>query len=226
MGQGRMEGSKQKSATHWMVFIFSIIVGLVGMEHAVGEILQGDVVSDEMFIESWPDNELFRIMAGEPAMTIIPNMRMTGIIAVVMSLITGIWGVMFVDRKGGGYILILFSILLLFVGGGFGPPLIGIIVGAVATRINKPLKLWRRLLPASIRPLLARIWPWTLAASVLGFLTVFPGLILLGHFFGYDNSNIVPVLTLFNFVTLLGAIVCSYARDLIRMGEESQASAL
>jgi len=131
----------------------------------------------------------------------------------------------FVDRKGGGYILILLSVLLLLVGGGFGPPLIGIIVGAVATRINKPLKLWRWILPDGLRPLLARIWPWTLAASVLGFFMVFPGLILLGHFFGYDNADIVPVLTLFNFVTLFAAIVCGYARDLLRMGEENHASA-
>lgn len=224
MGRGSMR-IKPKNATHWMVLIFSVIVGLVGMEHAVGEILQGDVIVDEMFIESWPDNELFRIMAGEPAMTIIPNMRMTGIVAVLMSLITGIWGVMFVDRKGGGYILILLSILLLLVGGGFGPPLIGIIVGATATRINKPLKLWRRLLPDGVRPLLARIWPWTLAASVLGFFTVFPGLILLGYFFGYNNADIVPVLTLFNFATLLATIICGYAQDLLRMGEENQASA-
>ena len=163
-------------------------------------------------------------MAGEPAMTIIPNLRVTGIIAVLMSLITGIWGVMFVDRKGGGYILILLSVLLLLVGGGFGPPLIGIIVGAAATRINKPLKLWRRILPNGVRPLLARIWPWTLAASVLGFFTVFPGLILLGHFFGYDNANIVPLLTLFNFVTLFAAIISGYARDL-QTGEDNHASA-
>ncbi len=216
---------KPTSATHWMVFIFAIIVGLVGMEHAVGEILQGDVITDEMFIESWPDNELFRIMAGEPAMTIISNMRVTGIVAVLMSLITGIWGVVFVDRTGGGYILILLSVLLLLVGGGFGPPLIGIIVGAVATRINKPLKLWRRILPDGVRPLLARIWPWTLAASVLGFFTVFPGLILLGHFFGYNNADIVPVLTLFNFVMLFATIICGYASVLLQMGEENQASA-
>jgi hypothetical protein len=224
MGQ-RLGQIKPKSATHWMVFIFSIIVGLVGMEHAVGEILQGDVIPSGMFIESWPDNEHFRIMAGEPAMTIIPNMRVTGIIAVIMSLITGIWGVMFVDRKGGGYILILFSVLLLLVGGGFGPPLIGIIVGAVATRINKPLRMWRRLLPDGVRPMLSRIWPWTLAASVLGFFTVFPGLILLGHFFGYDNADIVPALTLFNFLMLLATIICGYARDLLQREEENQALA-
>jgi hypothetical protein len=222
MGQV-IERIKPKSATHWLVFIFSIIVGLVGMEHAIGEILQGDVIADEIIIESWPDNELFRIMAGEPAMTVIGNIRLTGIVAVLMSLITGIWGVVFVDRKGGGYILILLSVILLIVGGGFGPPLIGIIVGAVATRINKPLKLWSRLLPEGVRPLLARIWPWMLAASVLGFFTVVPGLVLLGHFFGYDNENIVPVLTLFNFVTLLGAIICGYARDLLNMNLESQA---
>ena len=79
---------KPQSATHWLVFIFSIVVCLVGIEHAVGEILQGDVIADEIIIESWPDNELFSIMAGEPAMTVIPNMRVTGIVAVVMSVIS------------------------------------------------------------------------------------------------------------------------------------------
>ncbi|MCK4472073.1 MAG: hypothetical protein KAW49_09845 [Anaerolineae bacterium] len=127
-----------RSATKVTVSTIGAIVGLMGIEHGIGEILQGNIAPDGMLISSWSGSELFHILAGEPAMTIIPNFLVTGILAILFSLIFLVWATMFVGRKHGGLILILLSIVMLLVGGGFGPPILGIIIGAAGTRINTP----------------------------------------------------------------------------------------
>jgi len=91
----------------------------------------------------------------------------TGIIAIVVSIIVIIWAIVFLERKNGGLVLILLSILQLLVGGGVAPLPIALISGVVATRINKPLKLWHRHLSVNSRRLLAKLWPWSLIALLV-----------------------------------------------------------
>ena len=66
-------------------------------------------------------------LGGEPALTIIPNLLITGIMAIGVSVAIAVWSVWFADRRHGGLVLIGLSIVLLLVGGGFGPPLIGVL---------------------------------------------------------------------------------------------------
>jgi hypothetical protein len=66
-------------------------------------------------------------------MTFIQNFRITGIFAMLVSLVVLAWAALFVQRKNGGRTLILLSILMLLVGGGFIPPLFGIIAGVIST---------------------------------------------------------------------------------------------
>ena len=49
--------------------------------------LQGNVAPEGIMILSWPDSEVFAILAGEPAMTIVPNLLITGILAILFSLL-------------------------------------------------------------------------------------------------------------------------------------------
>jgi hypothetical protein len=70
-------------------------------------------------------------MTGLPAMTLIPNFLITGIFAILVSLVVIAWATIFVRRKNGSVTLILLSILMLLVGGGFIPPLFGIIAGVI-----------------------------------------------------------------------------------------------
>jgi hypothetical protein len=72
-----------------------------------------------------------------PAMTVIPNFLVTGVVAIIFALIILVWAAAFVQRKNGGVVLILLSIVLLLVGGGFLPPALGIIAGAVGTRAKR-----------------------------------------------------------------------------------------
>src|SRR6266498_2748870 len=117
-----------RNATKVTVATFGALAGLAGLEHGIGETLQGNRAPDGMLIVSWPGSAFFRIVAGEPAMTIVPNMLVTGILAILVSLAFLMWVTMFVQRKHGGLVLILLSLVMLLVGGGFGPPLLGIIL--------------------------------------------------------------------------------------------------
>jgi hypothetical protein len=62
----------------------------------------------------------------------------------------------------GGLGLILLSIALLLFGGGFFPPLIGLVGGAAGTQINRSLSGQ----PGSVTHFAAKLWPWPLALLV------------------------------------------------------------
>jgi hypothetical protein len=104
-----------------------------GVLHGIGEVLQGSVAPNGIMIEAWP---ALRVVAGEPAMTLVPNFLLTGILAIVMGIIVTIWAAMFIEHKRGGLILILLSIAMLLVGGGLVPVLFGIAAGVIAAVLN------------------------------------------------------------------------------------------
>lgn len=125
-------------------------------------------------------------------MTVIPNFLITGILAVLVGLAVGIWSVAFIQGKRGGVVLILLSVLMLLVGGGIFPPLIGIIGGAVGTRINAPPKGGRVNRAGRF---LAGLWPWPLVAFLVWLL----GQWVIGYFFNeflQKNGVIIPVMVL------------------------------
>jgi hypothetical protein len=209
-----------RSATGLTVSTFGALAGLAGIEHGIGESLQGNVAPDGVMIESWPDSAAFDILSGEPAMTLVPNLLLTGILATLISLVFLVWATVFAHRKNGGLVLILLSVVMLLVGGGFGPPILGVIVGAAATRINAPPRWWRTHLSGGSRRFLAKLWPWFLVAGVVAWLALMPGTILLDLFFGVSALEfMVPVITfivLSAFGLLLLTIFAGFARDALR----------
>jgi hypothetical protein len=197
---------------------FGVIVGLAGLEHAIGEILQGRAVPPGLMFESWPDAESLRVMSGEPAMSLVPDLRLSGMLTVVLSVTTIVWSIAFLSKRHGGIVLMGLSTLLLLVGGGLAPPLMGLMVGGAATRIDRPLKRWSPRYPGSKRPLLARHWPALLVASVLGYLALLPGIPLASLFIEIENPAIVGVLALFSFATLILAVVGALMADSFASG--------
>lgn len=83
--------------------------------------------------QAWPS---LTVLGGEPAMTIIPNLLVTGILTIAVGVLLAVWAAKFISRKHSGLMLILFTIVLLLVGGGIIPPLIGIAAGIIATVFN------------------------------------------------------------------------------------------
>ncbi|MFX1284527.1 MAG: hypothetical protein ACFFB5_12780 [Promethearchaeota archaeon] len=200
------------------VSTFGTILGIAGLEHGVGEILQGNKTPESIFIQSWPNDELYEILNGEPAMTIIPNYLLTGILAILASIILIIWAILFIERKYGGFIFILLSFITMLVGGGLaGPILIGIIVGLAATRINSQFTWMNEHI--STRDHLSQIWKYSYVVSVLSWFSLWPGLIILGIFLKVTEPLIVIFLTLLSLGTLILTIFSSFVYDSLNIQE-------
>jgi hypothetical protein len=146
----------------------------------------------------------------EPAMTIIPSFQITGVLAVIFGIIVMVWSAFLIQKKQGGLVLILLCIPLLLFGGGIFPPLIGIIAGALGTRISKPLNPERSRLPGGLLRFLAVLWPWSLVLYVLWV----SGQWVIGYFFNdwlLANGYLIIVMVL---GTLLLTVVTAHAHDL------------
>jgi len=110
-----------------------LFAGIGGASHGPGEILQGNVVPTDFMIEAWPS---LTALGGEPAMTIVPNLIVTGVLTIVFGLLVAAWAGKYVETPLGGLLLILLSIVLLLVGGGIVPPFFGVAGGIVGALIN------------------------------------------------------------------------------------------
>ena len=202
-------------ASRVTVSTFGAIIGIAGIEHGVGEILQGNKAPEGFYIESWPDNPLYEILSGEPALTIIPNLFLTGILAIIASIVLIIWTVFFIERKYGPLIFLLLNFIGMLVGIGVaGPILIGIITGLVGTRINSQVTWMNE--HVSARDFLSKIWIYVYFVSVFSWFSLWPGLIILGLFVSVIDPLIVIVLALFSFVSFILTIVSSFAYDSVK----------
>ena len=184
------------SDTRVTVSTYSIILAIAGIEHGIGEILQGNNLPSSIMIQSWPDSDLYEILNGEPAMTIIPNFVIAGILTIIVSLLLIIWAIKFIQTKHGGTGVIFLSFLLLLVGGGLaGPLLIGITVSLASTRINSEFKWWREHVSVKIRTTLANTWIYSYIVSILFWFSLWPGLIIIGMFTKLEDPLIVILLS-------------------------------
>ena len=65
-------------------------------------------------------------------MTILPNFRITGIVAFILGVVTIFYSLTVVRKGSGGVVLILLSLALLLMCGGIVPPVIGVMGGVFA----------------------------------------------------------------------------------------------
>ncbi len=205
-----------KNATRVLVSTLGTIMGVAGIEHGVGEVLQGNVTPSGVMILSWPDAAFFRAVEGEPAMTIVPNLLVTGILAILFSSVFLVWVTIFIQRKNGGLILALISIPMLLFGGGIFPPILGIILGILGIWIHAPLTWWRAHLSSRLVEYLSKMWIWLFAANLIAWLLLFPGLSIIGYFSGASNPTVTIAIILFAFVSLLVTIISGFAYNIRR----------
>jgi hypothetical protein len=198
-----------RKATKTVATWFGVVAGVAGVEHGYFEILQGNIRPEGVMIASMGPpcvpEEIWN--ACEPAMTIIPNFLITGILAVILGLAILIWSVGFVQRERGGATLILLSIALLLFGGGIFPPVIGLVGGVAGTQINKPLTGE----PGKLTRWAAGVWPWPLVIFLVWVWGQFP----VGYFFN-DFLTSIMVLGIFLILTMLPlSVYTGYARDAV-----------
>jgi hypothetical protein len=156
-------------ATRVVASILGALVGLAGIDHGIFEILQGHIAPSSLLIAAIGPAQRFWSYGEETALTIIPSFLLSGILAVILGILVIVWAIGFIDRKHGAGILMLLSIALFLVGGGFAPIFMAVIASLTATRINKPLKFWRKVLPGGVRAFLGKIWLVVLVAFLLIF---------------------------------------------------------
>jgi hypothetical protein len=156
-------------ATRLVAATLGALVGLAGIDHGIFEFLQGPTQPEGLMIAAIDPDQRFWIYGEETALTIIPSFLISGILSVIFGVIVIVWSVGFIDRKHAAPVLMLLSIALFLVGGGFAPIFMALIASLAASRIHKPLKFWRAVLPVPLQKILGRIWKWVLVAFVVIF---------------------------------------------------------
>lgn len=202
-------------ATTTLSSTLGILAGIMGIEHGIGEVLEGYRPTESVFILSWPNSAFFEIMSGEPAMTVIPNYLVTGLLAIIFSCI---FLVLFVKSSHDGKAIIgllALLILMLLAGGGFGPPILGIIAVLIALKKNSPLRTWSKL-PSKLHNIFDILWPWSFGLCLVGWLMLFPGAALIAFFTGMDSAllMIIPILIAFAFIPI--TLLLGFSRDILK----------
>jgi hypothetical protein len=222
----RRETAQPMSATRIVASALGVLVGLAGIDHGFFEVLQGSVAPDGLMIDAIGPAQRFWEYGAETALTVVPNFLATGILAIIFGLLVTLWAAAFVHKKRGAGILMLLSIILFLVGGGFAPIFMSILASLTATQIDKPLTWWRRILPDGVQRFLSRMWPETLIASVLSFVISVEIIIFgwpLTAFFDADTA--FGLLNTFSFIMLglmLLSVLTAFAHDIQMEGERAR----
>jgi hypothetical protein len=207
-------------ATRTTSGIIGVYAGLLGAVHGVYEILQGNAAPTRYLINAIgpPCQVELASHACFPALTLLPNFLISGILSVIIGLVIIFRSLAFVERDNGGLILILLSLLLLPIGGGFLPPLYGIIAGAAGTKIHSSFSWWLINIPTGITRNLGALWPWAL--------TVYFAWALLELLLGYLFNDIMmqvsaPILSL-TLLLLLLSVFAALAHDVMRRSSHQE----
>ena len=204
------------NATRIVASTYGVLVGFAGVEHGYFEILQGNIAPESIWIDAiGPANKMWE-GASETAITIIPNLLITGILSMVVGFIIILWASKFIQRKYGSLIILLLSIIQFLVGGGFAPIFIGILAAITATRINKSHTWWKIHLPSILIKSLAILWPLSFIIFILlFFLTV--EIAIFGWFFGVsDPTNIWFTLAYYMLIPMVVAVPAAITYDIQR----------
>lgn len=177
------------NATRVIATTIGVFFGLFsGVNHGLFEILQGNKPTDGLVINAIGEGQRFWVAGTEPAFTLIPNFMLTGIASIIVGLAIVIWSIWLLPGKHGRTVFLGLFLLSFLVGGGMGQAFFFIPAWAFATRIDKPLTWWRKMLPRSSWPILSRLWIITL---LLATITMLIGLemAIFGYFPGITDSE-------------------------------------
>jgi len=213
---GRQTGAA-RSATGLLVRSMGVVAGFAGLEHGVFEILQGSGRPDGMVIEAIGPAQRIWVYGSEPAITIIPDFLVTGILAVIAGLLVIVWSATQMHRPRSPLVLGLLTVAMLFVGGGIAPIGYAVMPIIVAAWIHRHPRPARPRSPAA-RRFFSSMWPWALFVflllSVLAIEIAVFGWPLVGPF-GADAT--LAILNWLGYITFFGlgplAILAAFARD-------------
>ncbi len=196
-------------STRTVVRIVGAVAGFAGVGQGLGALLHADLGS--LLIPGWPRMAAFEPLSGEPPMTLIPDPRIAAAVTMLVSLTLAWWALRVQASAVDAWVLLALSALLLLVGGGVGPPLVGLVIGvALLAAVSRDP---RAAPPGPTRQALGPAWRPLLALTVCAFLALFPGVVLLRWIAGIDVVWIPVVLTILAFTWLMLTLVAARADD-------------
>jgi hypothetical protein len=190
------------------------LAGLGGITHGVGEMLQGSRPPSGIVFDSWADGRIAQNLGGEPAMSVIPNLLVTGTLTIVVSLAVMLWAVAFVEHRHAGRDLAILSVAMLLVGGGFGPPILGMLAGLVAAGAQASHAQWASVLSGPSGRLLALLWPALFWLCLLNALLLVVGSLVVAGALGLANPDLFVLSLFLVLVTMPLATLAGIAHDL------------
>jgi hypothetical protein len=203
-------------ATRIVASTFGVLAGIPGIAYGIFETFHGNVATNGIVINAMdPSINLWH--GGEvPALSIIPNYLVSGIMAIIFSLIVIIWAIAFIQIKKGWLIWFFLSIIQLLVGGGTAQIMLVPLVCIIASQINSPLTWWHKHLSIKLRSILAKFWFWLLIiSSLLYFLHYTIPIVngIAGSFIGMSEPNLGLIVGYSAFIPFVLAVITGFAFD-------------
>jgi len=208
------------NATHIIATTIGVIFGFSGINHGFFEFLQGNTATDGLVIQAIGEAQRFWALGTEEAFTIIPNFMISGLLSIMVGLAIIIWSLWFLPTKHGRTVFLLLFILLFLVGGGIGQIGFFIPAWAFATRMDKPLNRWKKVLPESSWPFFSKLW---IVNLVLASIAILIGLeiAIFGFVPGMSNpeqiQNTALLFVLCSAILYVFAFITGFGHDLRRM---------
>ena len=210
-----MRNRSALSAARGTTLIFGMLAGLGGLIHGIGEVLQGNVRPDGVLIDSWTQGPIATNMGGEPAMTIVPNLLATGILTILLAVAV-MAGAALARNRSAGWMLLLLSVSMLLVGGGFGPPIMGILASLAMIGSGAPSDWWHRHASTRGGQLVGTLWPWVFGLTVLNGVFLVIGSLILVYVFDLNNPELFVGSFFVSVLSLLLTLFVGRAHDVQR----------
>ena len=216
---GKRSSFQNLNATRIIATTIGVFFGLFsGVNHGIFEILQGNTPTNGLIISAIGEAQRFWPEGHEPAFTIIPNFMVTGILSIIVGLAIVIWSLWFLPTKHGRSVYLGLFILSFLVGGGIGQVFFFLPAWAFATRMGKPLKWWRKVLPRSIWPFLSRLWMVTLVLATV-FISITLEIGIFGLFPGLTNPKTIQDTSM---IFMFGSVILYVVSFIAGFGHELQ----
>jgi hypothetical protein len=153
----KAEAAKRRSI--WITtVVIGVLCGVSGLEHGFFETLQGATIATGRNISAIGEANRFWKCGFEHAYTLIPILQITGVTAMLISVAVIICATCFMRQRYAWLVFILLSVFQYITGGGAAQIGLAVVMGLVAARIDKPLKIWRAVVPTILRRIVGKAW--------------------------------------------------------------------
>ena len=193
-----------------------VLAGVGGLVHGIGEVLQGRGSPGGIVFESWTTGGIARNLGGEPAMSLVPDLLVSGLLTLGASVAVAWWAVRFADHRYGGRGLAGLSVLMLLVGGGFGPPVLGLLAALLlgaANRSRHHAATWAR---GRAGESLAAAWPTLFWLCLADYAFLALGSVVAGIVLDVDISSAFVYGLFFAVLAMPAAALAGTAYDALR----------